>query len=395
MESLYEWFSQNGAWYDTEAIEFISDSGQCGVFARRDLNQDEVVCKINKYAVISPKTSDLRRVFDTEDIHGVIRLAVVLMYEFSLGEQSRYYAYLQSLPQMEANLPILWTQDFVAQYGREYQLALDALQCSELNNDKLHGERRSLLQDYEQIVEPLFKKYPKYFKCRKYFNFQQFVRCSSLVSSRCFYVDDHLQDCMVPMADLFNHKSAAENVHLETENVRLSKVYNHSSNIIDMRIVRPVQKGCEVFNTYGDKDNVQLFCNYGFTERDNPFDAVTIRLSDVMLLDGAQYEQTLSQFCDDDDSVVRVKSDGTLKLSKKVRNAIAQCDQVLSQYSVDVDQMLMAYITRKCDQMSLQMHKFDQMDSTLINGPPLLFVHNLLNSHHLILLKYLQRLRQS
>ncbi|KAI3643091.1 hypothetical protein MP228_012646 [Amoeboaphelidium protococcarum] len=393
MEALFQWFKQNGVWYDSEAIEVIQNNDQCGVFARRDLNENEVVCKINKYAVISPKTSELRRVFNTEDIHGVIRLAAVLMYEFSLGELSRYYAYLQSLPQMEANLPILWTQDFIAQYGQQYKLALDALQCSELNDNKLQGERQSLLQDYEQIVEPLFRKYPKYFKCRKYFNFQQFVRCSSLVSSRCFYVDDYLQDCMVPMADLFNHKSGSENVHLETENVRLSKVYNHNSNQIDMRIVRPVQKGCEVFNTYGDKDNVQLFCNYGFTERDNPSDTVTIRLSDVMLSDGAQYEQTLSQYFDDD-SVVRFKSDGTLKVSKKVRNAIAQCDQVLSHYDVDIDQMLMAYITRKYDQMSLQIQMFDEMDSTLIKRPPLLFVNNLLNSHHLILQKYLQRLRQ-
>lgn len=36
-----------------------------------------------------------------------------------------------------------------------------------------------------------------------------------LVSTRAFFVDDYLEDCMIPFADLFNHE-IDEDVHMET-----------------------------------------------------------------------------------------------------------------------------------------------------------------------------------
>lgn len=37
---------------------------------------------------------------------------------------------------------------------------------------------------------------------------QEYLQASSLASSRAFYVDEHHGECLVPLADLFNHKAA-------------------------------------------------------------------------------------------------------------------------------------------------------------------------------------------
>ena len=42
---------------------------------------------------------------------GGMALALVLMYERSLGEKSKFWGYLQSLPQEGEPLPIFWSEE--------------------------------------------------------------------------------------------------------------------------------------------------------------------------------------------------------------------------------------------------------------------------------------------
>ena len=54
--------------------------------------------------------------------------------------------------------------------------------------------------------------------------------------------------------------------------------------IMDMRLIRPVRKGEEVFNTYGEHSNASLLHKYGFVDSkpgENPFDVVTLSLETV------------------------------------------------------------------------------------------------------------------
>jgi SET domain-containing protein 6 len=43
-----------------------------------------------------------------------------------------------------------------------------------------------------------------------------------------------------------------------------------------MKIIRAVNVGEEIFNTYGELGNAKLLCSYGFTQAENPADRVTI-----------------------------------------------------------------------------------------------------------------------
>lgn len=153
------------------------------------------------------------------------------------------------------------------------------------------------------------------------FGIEQYFAAKSLISSRSFQIDDYYGFGMVPLADLFNHKTDAEDVHFtsvsshsdsdddndeslesqidnDSEGDHLSQdesnvasprsdfsVDDESSStteILEMIMVRDVKAGAEVFNTYGSMGNAALLHRYGFTEPDNPYDIVNIDLELVL-----------------------------------------------------------------------------------------------------------------
>lgn len=148
-----------------------------------------------------------------------------------------------------------------------------------------------------------------------FFGVEQYIAAKSLVASRSFEVDDYHGFGMVPLADLFNHKTGAENVHFTTElshgdsdndtdnndegnnmsdnkplpqnsfddgNLEDPSYLGNDSMILETIIVKSVKAGDEVFNTYGSMGNAGLLHRYGFTEPDNPNDIVNIDLELVL-----------------------------------------------------------------------------------------------------------------
>lgn len=92
-------------------------------------------------------------------------------------------------------------------------------------------------------------------------------------------VDSIHGDAMVPLADIFNHRTRAEHVHLESEDSDPDSL----AQPIELRIVRPISEaGTEVNNTYGDHSNAFLFMKYGFTEPENPMNIVCFTIEDVV-----------------------------------------------------------------------------------------------------------------
>lgn len=138
------------------------------------------------------------------------------------------------------------------------------------------------------------------------FGVEQYFAAKSLISSRSFQIDDHYGFGMVPLADLFNHKTNAEDVHFtavsshsdsesdddDTENMeeqvhdddddQIESNVASTTEILEMIMVRDVKAGSEVFNTYGSMGNAALLHRYGFTEPDNPYDIINIDLDLVL-----------------------------------------------------------------------------------------------------------------
>ncbi|OVA20950.1 SET domain [Macleaya cordata] len=303
-----------------ELIDNGNDEGGIFVKAVCDLNEGDLVATIPKNACLTIKTSAAREMIEESGLAESLGLAVALMYEKSLGEDSNWAGYLQLLPDREC-VPWVWTLDEVD----------ELLSGTELHKT-VKEDKTLIYEDWKENILPLLASGsldldPKSFAVEQYF------AARSLVASRSFEIDDYHGYGMVPLADLFNHKTGAENVHFtsssphsgsDNENdiediedefhdnsydkpsiedvhsgmngsptalvrndylngntVDYSSDSGDEPTALEMIVVKGVKAGDEVFNTYGTMGNAALLHRYGFTEPDNYFDIVNIDLKVV------------------------------------------------------------------------------------------------------------------
>ncbi|KAM7259488.1 hypothetical protein ACFE04_015229 [Oxalis oulophora] len=296
----------------------IPDQG-IAVKALTDLKVGDVVATIPKNACLTIKTSSACNIIESAQLDGYLGLSVALMYERSLATLSPWAGYLQLLPEREC-LPMVWTLDQVDHFLRGTELH------KTIKEDKGH-----IFEDWKENILPLIESLPSNID-PNFFGVEQYFAAKSLIASRSFEIDDYHGFGMVPLADLFNHKTADEDVHFTStpyhnesdsdadnsdedsetsqdnsnedssptnaadENSRDSVDKNSSKdheldhatysgndpNMLEMILVKDVKLGAEVFNTYGIMGNAALLHRYGFTEPNNPFSIVNIDLDLVL-----------------------------------------------------------------------------------------------------------------
>ncbi|KAJ2719515.1 hypothetical protein GGI07_005180, partial [Coemansia sp. Benny D115] len=219
LQTLLRWFDENKVTYNQEAIDIVEQrttkrgsnlvsADGIGIVARRDLQDEEPLVVIPKTAVISAATSALANIFFDEDVEGNLALYITVMYEMSLAKQSPWYGYLQSLPK-RADIPILWDAQ-----ARAWLNGTDSYKRIEKDDENFRNE-------FERL-QRLVKEYPSVFVSQNgvdWADFSCFMDVASLVSSRAFSVDIYRGNSMVPFADIFNHKTAGENTHIEGEDM--------------------------------------------------------------------------------------------------------------------------------------------------------------------------------
>jgi len=111
----------------------------------------------------------------------------------------------------------------------------------------------SLQAEYGSLVKhvPMYAAYP----------YKDFVWARLVVISRIFVmvIDRKNTEGLVPMADMLNHKLPKDTK------------WNYVPNRIGFVIttLNLIDKGCEVFDSYGRKCNSQYFVDYGFVPEEN------------------------------------------------------------------------------------------------------------------------------
>lgn len=85
-----------------------SRSLSIAVKALCDLKEGDVVATIPKLSCLTNKTSAASKLIEEAQLGGYLGLAVAIMYEKSLGPQSKWFQYLQILPIFEP-IPLLWS----------------------------------------------------------------------------------------------------------------------------------------------------------------------------------------------------------------------------------------------------------------------------------------------
>ncbi|KAJ1978577.1 hypothetical protein H4R34_003155 [Dimargaris verticillata] len=332
--TLLTWLQAQGVWWDPDAIDIVlngdhaatasqvlqnapalpSDatvaSGRMGVVARRALNVDELIARIPKTAVLSVKNCGIANILEDEGLEGAIALALAVLFEQAQATTSPWYGYLQSLPD-RVDLPMFWPS-----------LEQAWLQGTDLM-DQLATDMRQLTTSYQTLIQPVLDRYPAVFTPGAAFELDRFLAAMSLISSRAFEVDGYHGNAMVPLADIFNHRTGGEHVHIEGQGdvclvcgelgncdhqdpldsdhrrseasgsddgasmqcssddaaSEAGSFVSVNEDALDINVFRPVVALHEVFNTYGQHGSAHLLHHYGFVEPGSLCDSVTLALT--------------------------------------------------------------------------------------------------------------------
>ncbi|KAM9964982.1 hypothetical protein ACTFIW_004779 [Dictyostelium discoideum] len=319
--------TENTTTTTTTTSERINDSivSGLGVISLKELKVDDIVAKIPKSIILSIHTSSISNILEKYKIENNIGTSIALIHEASLGEKSKWYGYISSLPR-KVDVPILWDS--------ESRKLLKGTAIEDVLND----DDILINQVYADVIESnLSKNHPEIFGDKELYSIENFKIANSIISSRAFCVDSYHGDSLVPLADIFNHQTAREHVHIESNGdvcnkcgsiktckhrkvvtqhhtvnstkgkrthkvagIPSSKKHIHKGNccstttttktneedkdtIIEeddehlyIKVVKGVEANKEVYNTYGDHDNAILLSKYGFLEMDNPCDRLSI-----------------------------------------------------------------------------------------------------------------------
>ncbi|XP_021734711.1 ribosomal lysine N-methyltransferase 3-like isoform X1 [Chenopodium quinoa] len=318
LRAFKRWMTSNGIQF-SDALEFLdTESAGICVKSKSELKEGDLIATIPKNACLTIRTSSASPIIEDADFDGCLGLCVAVMYERSLGSNSNWDGYLQLLPKFEP-LPLVWSLDDI-----------DRLLSGTELHKTMKEDKALVYEDWKECILPLIHS-EKFVIDSRFFGVEDYFAAKSLIASRSFQIDDYHGAGMVPLADLFNHKTGAEDVHFTTSSspdesddsvssvtdddeidssdkissgkslfkengLSGTSVVQSSSDgpkldseetpdnplVLEMILVKDVKAGSEVFNTYGYVGNAALLHRYGFTELDNPFDIINIDLELVL-----------------------------------------------------------------------------------------------------------------
>lgn len=206
-KALLKFFEENECWLHPDAEIRVSKLGGTGVFAKSDLEAGEIVLKVPKDACLSPRTCGIANLLDEHDLDNIAGLLVAFLYERSLGEQSPWHEFFESLKPVIADVPEIakfWSND-------EDRALLSGTEVEEIGGLET-GEDEEV---YEELIVPFFKDNGKLInmECP---SFEEFKKLVVVIASRAFEVDQFRELCLVPGACLFNHSDAPD-LHFQTD----------------------------------------------------------------------------------------------------------------------------------------------------------------------------------
>nr|XP_043629194.1 N-lysine methyltransferase setd6 [Erigeron canadensis]XP_043629195.1 N-lysine methyltransferase setd6 [Erigeron canadensis] len=316
MRAFKRWMKENSIQH-TQSLNFtiqkeidIQKEEYISVYTSSDLHEGDVIATIPKKTCLTVKTSGACQLIQDFCLEGYMALSVAVMFEISMAHKSPWFPYLQMLPPHgNLDVPLLWSLEEID----------EMLVGTELYKT-IKEDKALVYDDWKACIVPFVESAPVKLNPDD-FGLDKYFSAKSLISSRSFQIDDYYGFGLVPLADLFNHKTNAEDVHFTSVSLQSESDTDTSENmenevdddldgdlsiqngsniaspkcddddtsesssstdILEMIMVKDVKAGAEVFNTYGSMGNAALLHRYGFTEPDNPYDIVNIDLELVL-----------------------------------------------------------------------------------------------------------------
>lgn len=254
LSNFLRFLRQVGAVFDERLISFAaSPIHGWGVIARKNIKPGTVVAVVPKSAVLSVETATLWQHLnalpptavtlapgaaegdDPEDVSQhrrdqvcppLFQLPAAVLFEALLGERSRWAAYIDILPRSMAEIAIPLAENDAVVRRVCQGTAVDVLTVA---------MRDKLKTVFDRVVKKLLVRRARDLDVPHHVaaavEFEQFALAFAWVTSRAFKVDNRHGTALVPIADMFNHRTDGEHVHINGEGDQESDVEDDDDDI--------------------------------------------------------------------------------------------------------------------------------------------------------------------
>ena len=271
MDVFVDWLLENGV--NMANIEIIElNDNERGVKTKFKMKEGNEIMLIPRKLLISSIDIDNTEVaqkindhFDKETflLKSIINLSVFLLFSMMGHEKYNTFwdPYFLTLPDNLKHIPLFWTK-----------LELGYLKGSSILDD-IMVKNRIIKQEYLQLKSLLNE--PTDFNI---FTLGEYKKIRCLVSSRNFRltINGKTSTTLVPLADMLNHSLTADT----------RWTYNDSQQGYQMVLLKDIESGREITDSYGRKSNNQYFIHYGFVLDENVSTKITLKL------EGLKFELT-------------------------------------------------------------------------------------------------------
>ncbi|UJR23556.1 hypothetical protein I4U23_026544 [Adineta vaga] len=196
----------------------------------------------NSSTFVLPTTDILERSEDHIDQETLI-LSLFLLHERSKGIQSHWYPYIQLLPQTFST-PLFHKEDYL-EYTPVFYLS------------------QTMHHSMSEVCDLINSKT---------FTLEDFLWAYTVIGSRAFKIPE-LGTTLIPLADLANHVSFAQEANLVTKGID-----KQTDRFILVTTEKKIVKGEEICIRYNELANWQLLLYYGFAIENNAFDSFFLQL---------------------------------------------------------------------------------------------------------------------
>jgi histone-lysine N-methyltransferase SETD3 len=254
---MIEWLRAGNAKFPYLSLQYY-DEDYRGVHAVTRIPTDAIVLEVPLPLIM---TSDVAK--ESEIGKKVINSGVKLRSTHSYlacylcqeknRKNSYWTPYINILPVNYRNMPIFFDEDELKYLRGSFSLK------------KIADRKEDLLAEYENIC----KNVPDF----KVYTYKEFVWARLAVITRIFglVINGNKTDGLVPMADMLNHKRPRgdKNDKDDSSHSETSWTFDDKRNGFIITSLKSLNRGDQIFDSYGRKCNSRFFVNYGFSLEDN------------------------------------------------------------------------------------------------------------------------------
>lgn len=291
-EKLKKWLH-----FDNDNLRMF-DTGFRGIYSIKNIKKGEIIISVpSKYIIqySDIENKKLPKVINTNS------LVAAFLYLKSNKLKSFFKPYLHSFPKKldeyiyfydKSKLNLLKNTSIMCHNTYNFNVHIENIKsdCKIIHNYLLH--KKLLLEEHIDYASffPIFLKF-RILVCSRIFGYMK---------------NGKEENGMVPYADLLNH----------SQNPNTTWYFNDNNNCFEVIATKNIKHNTEIFDSYGDKENVNLIMYYGFSIKNNKFSKLNFMLKDNLI--NANYDSTFDSLMNQNDN----KSYTKLELIEKLKSIL-------------------------------------------------------------------------